>query len=95
MLGEDLRQLGVPWLGDLAVVLSLFLPLLPLLALLRLADQLLPPAESPRRTLPWPWLLRQAAGLVVLEVLLLLGGIGLIQSLSWAVGQIAPPGRAW
>ena len=89
VLGEDLRRLGVPWLGDLAVMLSLCLPLLPLLALLRLADQLLPPAESPRRTLPWPWLLRQAAGLVVLELLLLLGGIGLIQSLSWAVGQIS------
>ena len=45
LLGEDLRQLGVGWLGDLMVAASLVLPLLPLLALLRLADQLLP-AES-------------------------------------------------
>lgn len=44
-LGEDLRRLGFAWIGDLAVTASLVLPLLPLLALLRLADQLLP-AES-------------------------------------------------
>ena len=39
LLGEDLRQLGFGWLGDLTMAASLVLPLL---AMLRLADQLLP-----------------------------------------------------
>ena len=54
--------------------ISLVLPLLPLLALLRLADQLLPAESMPERPIGCSWLLRQATGLVLLELLLLLGG---------------------
>ena len=74
MLGEDLRWLGFAWLRDLAVVASLVLPLLPLLALLQLADQLLPEESVPERPIGWSWLLRQATGLVLFELLLVLGG---------------------
>ena len=58
VLGEDRRRLGFAWLGDLVVVASLVLPLLPLLALLRLADQLLPEESMPERPIGWSWLLR-------------------------------------
>ena len=87
VLGEDLRRLGFAWLGDLAVIASLVLPLLPLLALLRLADQLLPAESMPERPIGWSWLLRQATGLVLFELLLVLGGLALIQTLSWAAGD--------
>ena len=89
VIGHDLRLAGSPWLnrlGDLSVLISLVLPLAPLLALLRLTDGLLPidvttaPAELEQ-------LLRQAFTLVLLELLLVLGGVGLIQSLSWMLGR--------
>ena len=89
LLGEDLRQLGFGWLGDLMVAASLVLPLLPLLALLRLADQLLPAESASKPPLSWGWMLRQATGLVLLELLLLLGGLALIQTLSWAAGRMS------
>ena len=89
LLGEDLRRLGLTWLGDLAVVASLVLPLLPLLALLKLADQLLPPESRPEPPIRWSWLLRQATGLVLFELLLVLGGLALIQTLSWAAGRLS------
>ena len=44
--------------------------LLPLLDLLRLADQLLPEESMPERPIGWSWLLRQAKGLVLFELLL-------------------------
>ena len=69
LLGEDLRQLGFGWLGDLMVAASLVLPLL---ALLRLADQLLPAESTTKHPRRWGWMLRQATGLVLLELLLLL-----------------------
>ncbi len=47
VLGKDLRRLGFTWLGDLAVVANLALSLLPLLALLRLTEQLLPKESMP------------------------------------------------
>ena len=89
LLGEDLRQLGFGWLGDLMVAASLVLPLLPLLALLRLADQLLPAESASKPPLSWGWMLRQATGLVLLELLLRLGGLALIQTLSWAAGRMS------
>ena len=92
VIGQDLRQLDSPWLerlGDLAVLLSLVLPVLPMLALLELADTLLPAGESNRLTVPWPWILRQSLALMMLEGLVMLGGIAVIQSLSWIVGQIS------
>ena len=68
---------------------SLVLQLMPLLALLRLADQLLPAESMPERPIGWSWLLRQATGLVLFELLLVLGGLTLIQTLSWAVGRLS------
>ena len=86
LLGEDLRRLGLTWLGCLGVVASLVLPLL---ALLKLADQLLPPESRPEPPIRWSWLLRQATGLVLFELLLVLGGLALIQTLSWAAGRLS------
>ena len=86
LLGEDLRQLGFGWLGDLMVAASLVLPLL---ALLRLADQLLPAESTTKHPRRWGWMLRQATGLVLLELLLLLGGLALIQTMSWAAGRMS------
>lgn len=91
-IGQDLRQLENVWLGrlgDLTVLLSMVLPLLPLLALLELADRLLPAGDSSRRTGPWRGILRQSLALLMLEGLVMMGGIAVIQSLSWALGQFS------
>ena len=85
VIGHDLRLAGSPWLsrlGDLSVLVSLVLPLLPLLALLQLTDGLLPDRGDERPRQSWIQLLRQAYTLVLLELVLVLGGVGLIQSLS-------------
>ena len=90
VVGHDLRLAGSLWLnrlGDLAVLASLVLPLVPLLALLRLTDSLLPDRRDDRPKQSWRQLLRQAFTLVLLELLLVLGGLGLIQSLSWMLGR--------
>jgi len=90
VIGHDLRLAGSPWLhqlGDLLVVVSLVLPLLPLLALLQLTDGLLPDRRDDRPKQSWRQLLRQSCTLVLLELLLVLGGLGLIQSLSWMLGR--------
>ena len=87
VIGHDLRLAGSPWLnrlGDLAVLVSLMLPLLPLLSLLQLTDGLLPDGHDARSQQSWEQLLRQAFTLVLLELVLVLGGVGLIQSLSLA-----------
>ena len=90
VVGHDLRLAGSPWLnrlGDLSVLTSLVLPLLPLLALLRLTDGLLPDRRDDRPDQTWRQLLHQAFTLVLFEMLLVLGGLGLIQSLSWMLGR--------
>ena len=90
VVGHDLRLSESPWLnrlGDLAVMASLVIPLLPLLALLRLTDGLLPDRRDNRPSQSWRQLLRQAFTLALLELLLVLGGLGLIQSLSWMLGR--------
>jgi len=92
VLGQDLRQLETTWLirlGDLTVLLSLILPLIPLLALLRLADVLLTNSSPRRSPLRWRWLLRQSLSLLLLEIVVVLGGIAVIQSMSWVAGQIS------
>ena len=65
------------------------LPVVPLLALLRLAGQLLPAPLEPRPPQLLKTLLSQALVLVAIELFLLLAGLGLIQCLSWAVGQVS------
>ena len=90
VVGHDMRLAGSPWLnrlGDLSVLTSLVLPLLPLLALLRLTDGLLPDRRDDRPDQTWRQLLHQAFTLVLFEMLLVLGGLGLIQSLSWMLGR--------
>ena len=90
VVGHDLRLAGSPWLnrlGDLSVLTSLVLPLLPLLALLRLTDGLLPDRRDDRPDQTWRQLLHQAFTLVLFEMLLVLGGLGLIQSLWWMLGR--------
>ena len=90
VVGHDLRLSESLWLnrlGDLAVMASLVVPLLPLLALLRLTDGLLPDRRDNRPSQSWRQLLRQAFNLTLLELLLVLGGLGLIQSLSWMLGR--------
>ncbi len=90
VIGHDLRLAGSPWLnwlGDLSVLISLVLPLVPLLALLQLTDDLLPDRRDDRPQQSWRQLLRQAFTLMLLELVLVLGGIGLIQSLSWMLGR--------
>ena len=92
VIGQDLRQLDNAWLGrlgDLTVLLSLVIPLLPMLALLELADSLLPAGDVSRLNVPWRWILRQSLALLLLESLVMMGGIAVIQSLSWAIGQFS------
>ena len=83
----DLHTRSCP-AGDIAVLVSLGLPVVPLLGLLRLADQLLPSPLEPRPPQRLKTLLSQALVLVAIELFLLLAGLGLIQFLSWAVGQV-------
>ena len=88
---QDRRMVSAPWLaqlGDIAVLISLGLPMIPLLGLLRLADQLLPDTLEARPPQRLSNLLSQSLVLVVFELLLLIGGLGLIQFLSWAVGNV-------
>ena len=56
VIGHDLRLAGSPWLnrlGDLSVLISLVLPPVPLLALLRLTDCLLPDRRGGRPQPSW------------------------------------------
>ena len=62
VVGHDLRLSESPWLnrlGDLAVIASMVIPMLPLLALLRLTDGLLPDRRDNRPSQSWRQLLRQ------------------------------------
>ena len=91
VVAQDLRMVSAPWLarlGDIAVLISIGLPMIPLLGLLRLADQLLPDTLEARPPQRLSNLLSQSLVLVVFELLLLINGLGLIQFLSWAVGNV-------
>ena len=69
VIGHDLRLAGSPWLnrlGDLSVLISLVLPLLPLLGLLQLTDGLLPDRRDDRPPQTWRQPPRQAFPLVLL-----------------------------
>ena len=90
VIGQDLRMLSTPELvrlGDLAVLLSLVLPLFPLLELLRLADDLLPATKGNPPKHRRGQLIKQAISLILMELLVLLGAIGMIQALSWVLGR--------
>ena len=79
----------LPRLRDIAVQISLGLPMIPSLGLLRLADQLLPDTLEARPPQRLSTLMSQSLVLVVFGLLLLLAGLGLIQFLSWAVGHVS------
>ena len=56
VIGHYLRLTGSPWLnrlGDLSVLTSLVLPLVPLLYLLRLTDSLIPDRRDERAKQSW------------------------------------------
>ncbi|MCP4972929.1 MAG: hypothetical protein AB8A46_02650 [Prochlorococcus sp.] len=87
IIAHDLQLSSTPILiklGNLLLLLSLVVPLFPLLALLRLADDLLPGGQeeqAPRATQRQRfWVLRQAMGLIVVESLILMGGITSIEA---------------
>ena len=95
LIGQDLRALPTAWLnrlGDICVIASLVVPIVPSLALLDLADRLLPGAQiTMRQHRRRPvWLFRQTLTLLALEGIFLTGGLAIIQSLSWALGTISP-----
>ena len=92
VVAQDLRVVSAPWLarlGDIAILFSLGLPMIPLLGLLRLADQLLQDTLEARPPQRLSSLMSQSLVLVVFELLLMLAGLGLIQVLSWAVGHVS------
>ena len=92
VVAQDLREISTPGVarfGDIAVLISLGLPMVPLLGLLRFADQLLPAPLEPKPPQRLTTLLGQALALMLIELLLLVVGLTLIQYLSWAVGQVS------
>jgi len=92
VVAQDLRAISTPGVarfGDIAVLISLGLPMVPLLGLLRFADQLLPAPLEPKPPQRLTGLLCHAFALMVIELLLLMAGLTLIQCLSWAVGQVS------
>ena len=92
VVAQDLRAISTPGVarfGDIAVLISLGLPMVPLLGLLRFADQLLPTPLDPKPSQRLTTLLGQALALMLIELLLLVVGLTLIQYLSWAVGQVS------
>ena len=92
VVGQDLRMLNAEWLvqlGDLAVLLSVIIPLIPLIGLLQLADDLLPGVDPPKPPVRWRWLWRQSSSLLLLETVVMTGGLAVIQSLSWLLSKIS------
>ena len=87
LLAQELQANSNSWVrhgGDAVWLLSFVVPLLPLLALLRLADNLLPGSaadDPPQARERLPWLLRQSLALVAIETLILLGGITTLRGL--------------
>ena len=92
-LARELQTSTSSWIrhsGDLVWVLSLLVPLVLMLGLLRLADTLLPSTGPDDRDVPQakeriPWLLRQSVALALIEALILLGGITTLRSLGAAL----------
>ena len=92
VVAQDLRAISTPGVarfGDIAVLISLGLPMVPLLGLLRFADQLLPAPLELKPPQRLTTLLGQALALMLIELFLLVVGLTLIQYLSWAVGQVS------
>ena len=92
-LAQELQASSNPWVrhsGDVTWILSLLVPLVLLLGLLRLADTLLPSSgpddsDGPQAKERIPWLLRQSVALALIEALIVLGGITTLRSLGMAL----------
>ena len=88
LISRDLQQ-GQAWwqpaISDVLFVATIPTTLLPLVALLRLADQLLPSIQSAPQNEPVQerqrlrWIFRQTAALVLLEGVILIGGLNMIR----------------
>ncbi len=92
VVGQDLRAMSAPWLqrlGDITVLISLGLPLVPLLGLLQLADQLLPDTLATRPTRRLTSLVPQTLALVSVELLVLVGWLAVVQCISGAIGHLS------
>ena len=88
MIARDLEQSDSWWLttiGDALFLATFPAVLLPLVALLHLADQLLPPGPTTARQASAPrlqrlrWVFRQTAALTLLEAVILIGAMNLIR----------------
>ena len=93
---RDLQQSSHWWLatlGDALLVISIPAALMPLVALLHLADRLLPQGSSsevgavPSSTRQLLWLFKQTAALAVLEGVILIGALNLIRVASAVVAD--------
>ena len=93
VVGQDLRQLEPTWLvrlGDVQRAQPCAFPCCRCCNWQTPFWTRLNVQTSPRQR----WLVRQSLSLLLLEGLILVGGIGLIQSISWAAGRISSSGRA-
>ena len=90
VVARDLQQSKnhlLQHVGDVVLILAIILPLTPLIALLQLADELLPggwerESNEPSVKRRFTWLLKQTFGLVVIEGLITIGSISSIRLLS-------------
>ena len=87
VIARDLQQSGSWWLstlGDGLLLVSIPAALVPLVALLHLADQMLPAGSTAAADRPTPetrplsWLLKQTAALVLLEGVILIGAVTML-----------------
>lgn len=94
VMASDLQQSSHWWLatlGDALLAISIPAALMPLVALLHLADRLLPPGASsevnmaPSSTRQLLWLFKQTAALALLEGVILIGALNLIRVASAVV----------
>ena len=94
VMASDLQQSSHWWLatlGDALLAISIPAALMPLVALLHLADRLLPPGSSsegdmaPPSTRQLLWLFKQTAALALLEGVILIGAVNLIRVVSAVV----------
>ena len=96
LISRDLQQ-GEGWwqsaISDVVFVATIPTMLLPLVALLHLADQLLPSIQSTPQDEPAQqrqrlrWIFRQTAALVMLEGVILIGGLSMIRIIGALIAR--------
>ncbi|MGC6483224.1 MAG: hypothetical protein ACON4T_06645 [Synechococcus sp.] len=93
LLAQELAKSSNPWVrhgGDIVWGLSIVVPLTLLLGLMRLADTLLTnlsakESNAPKTKQGIPWLLRQSVVLTLIEACILVGTMGALLSLFYAL----------